>query len=132
VADLLPWLSAAAAGLSALVVWGFSSGRWVQRREDDHGDIEALRADAAAITASLTEYDKALRELEQSIVTFRERVNIDVGRLESRLVWGDEKETLRFQRVDEHITAIVVRQDRLEARMNELQRQLDRRRKEES
>lgn len=107
---LLPWVSAIAAFISTIVVWGFASGRWVQRREADAEQLDK-------VTKSIRDEDLAHR-------VFVDRVTTDMGRLESRILFNDEKELLRFQRVDEHMTALEQRCDRLEDRANDLHRQV--------
>lgn len=111
--ELLPWLSAAAVALSSLVLWGFASGRWVQKREDADSDLRKLAKD--------------LRTEDANIVAFKERVNTDLGRLELRMGADKELMTLRFQRSDERHQTLEERVENLERFARDLQRQIDQR-----
>lgn len=109
--DLLQWISAATALVSAILVWGFASGRWAQKRESDHQTL------AEQVAAYVREEDSARRALV-------DRVTTDLGRLELMIKFNDEKQQLRFARVDELMAALEHRFDRLNIRANELQRQV--------
>lgn len=110
---LIPLIAAVSAFLSAVVVWGFVTGRWVQVREDDHGEIERLR--------------KELATLEDTRRQWSERVNVDIGKLQGQ--WSGEEKIwlLKFQHVDEEVRTLKHDLQAIEARLADLQRQIDRR-----
>lgn len=116
--DLLPLLSAAAASLSAVLVWGFATGRWVQKREADHWTVDAVRKDVSRIKQGLRDEDSARRALV-------EKVNADFGRLESRVVWHNERDDMMFKRAEELHVFLMQRIERLEEDVRDLQRQID-------
>lgn len=81
--QVLPWLVAALTAVTSVLVWGFTSGRWVQKQEDG-SDVFRKRLDALEVLQD--EEDKVRRAIV-------ERINTDLGRLENRIaILAREKE----------------------------------------
>src|SRR5688572_30192046 len=73
----IPALLAVSTALSGIIVWGFVTGKWVQRQESGHA-VWQSRLDKAE---SLLAQENAARH------ALTERINTDLGRLEQRIVW---------------------------------------------
>lgn len=117
----LPVLSIASTALTGILVWGFASGRWLQKQEDGKTNTERgladLRGDVErrfmALQNELHAFDRALREEDHKRQESVERVNVALGRLaervsvferEAKLVsefWSREREN-----IDRRLTAL--------------------------
>lgn len=73
--SLLPWLVAALTAVTSVLVWGFTSGRWIQKQEEG---TDTLRKRLDALELAQDEEDKVRRAIV-------ERINADLGRLEHRI-----------------------------------------------
>jgi chromosome segregation ATPase len=128
---LLPTAAAVASVLSAVVLWGFASGKWVQGREDDHGEIEKLRRELERLReldrTDTVALRRELERLEDERRQWAERVNVDIGKLQGQAASEEKLWLLRLQHVDEQVRALHVEVDTLTERTADLQRQIDQR-----
>lgn len=130
---LLPTAAAVASVLSAIVVWGFATGRWVQGRETDHSEIEKMRRELQKVRdLEHTETAKLRRELEKFEEERRrwaERVNVDLGKLQGQVTSEEKLLELRFQHLDVQVQAIRVDveevRELLQERLQELRKHRD-------
>lgn len=96
---LIPILVAITSVISAVILYGFTTGKWVQKQELSHQHGESRFEKLEAALAQETAARHALTE----------RVNTDLGRLEQRGVWLEKM----IERQEAQVTR---RLDRLEER----------------
>lgn len=126
---LIPTITTVTTALSAVVLWGFVTGKWVQGREDDHDAIARLRqefdkrweSDRAEVARLRQDFEK----VEQERRMWSERVNVDIGKLQGQAVAEEKLYLVQLQHMDDRVRSL---QDELEAlaiRFLDMQRQID-------
>lgn len=108
----LPWLSAAGGVLSGLLIWVFTTGRWTSKRE----------AELARLERDLQELQRAVQSEALSMRAFIERVNTDVGRLDTRIALLERELIVRQQYDQQEAAARDSRIRRLEEHLEDLRR----------
>ncbi len=101
--------------LSALVVWGFASGKFVQKKTDDIDDIVARNR---VITDRLTDAERSIHENREARFKLVEDINRDLGRLGHKFELLEQRIALTAHHGDE-------RNERIDDRFNKIEAQLD-------
>lgn len=100
--------------LSALIVWGFASGRFIQKRTDEFDGLEKRHG---ALDERVSNIDVALDEVLRSIHMLREEANRDIGKVQLTY-------ELLQQRVEHHKERVEERRQQLDERIRRLEEQI--------
>lgn len=104
--------------LSALIVWGFASGRFIQKRTDEFDSLERRHS---ALADRVTKNDASIEEITRSLHALREETNRDFGKMQLM-------QELLQQRVDHHKEQATDRREQVDARLKRLEaREIERR-----
>lgn len=111
----LPVVAAIGSALSALIVWGFVSGKFIQRQSDD---VAEIRQRVENNERKITDGDKARH-------AYIDKVNADLGRIRHRYELIQQRITIDEKHGDERHERVDMRLTRIENQLGDLQRQID-------
>lgn len=111
--------------ITTLALYGFSTGKFIQKRDDD---VDDLRRRLGALAERVTINERALADFERAMLKLREDTNTTTGRLQYKYELLEERVNVQKAHSDERYERTEVRLLALEGDTNQLQRQLDRRR----
>lgn len=120
----LPVLSVASTALSAVLVWGFASGRWLQKQEDGK---ESLADRLSEVESDITSLQKAFGDFIQQRYATVERINTDLGRHEQRIAILERERQLSTEFAQREMAAMLTRLATIEAVVREIERNVPRR-----
>jgi hypothetical protein len=118
--DWLAILAVASTAISSIVLWGFLTGRWIQKQE---GESSHGQKRIAEIESDIHELDRALRDADLARHAFVERVNIDVGRLEQRIALVERADSLMSAFNERRDQELDRRLGQMESILREIQRE---------
>lgn len=120
--EWLPVVAAIASVLSALIVWGFASGKFVQRQSDE---VEDMRRRHGALAERVTVNEGRISDGDKARHAFIDKVNAELGRLRHRYELIQQRMTIDEKHSDERKERMEMRLARIEGQLNDLQRQID-------
>ena len=120
--DWLPVVAAIASVLSALIVWGFASGKFVQKHTDD---ADTLRRQQAAVSDQVAINARSIGDIKDALFKLRENINRDFGRLQHKADLLEERVSVQKDHGDERHERVSEGLDKLETMVSDLQRQID-------
>lgn len=108
--------------LSALIVWGFASGRFIQKRTDEFDNLEKRHS---ALADRVATNDGSLADIKQSLHRLREEIHRDFGKMQLTYELLSQRVTHHKERHDEHRERIEDSLTEIDKHVDEIQRQLD-------
>lgn len=120
--EWLTLIAAAWGALSVLIVWGFASGKFLQKRDDV---VEDVRRRVAALAERVAANENRITEGDKARHSFIDRVNAELGRLRHKYELISQRMSIDEKHHDGRHAQIEIRLSRLEGQISDLQRQID-------
>lgn len=113
--EWLPVIAAIGTALSAIIVWGFWSGKFVQKHTDE---IDDVRQRQLLAIDRVTTNEKSIADIKDALFKLREETNRDMGRLSYKADLLEERVSVLKVHSDE-------RYERIEAQIEKIEAQVD-------
>lgn len=111
-------------GLSLFIVWGFASGKFLQKRDDE---VDDLRRRVSGLAERVTTNERSISDLKDASSKLREEANASLGRLQHKYELLEERVSVQKSHSDERYERLAAALGKIEEHLSHMQRQLDQR-----
>lgn len=120
--DWLPVVAAITSALSALIVYGFATGKFVQKKSDAFDSLETQHSVLAGRVKDAERHISDNRDARYRLV---EDINRDLGRLGHKFELLEQRIAITAQHGTERNERLDDRLDKIEGQLSEMQRHVD-------